>query len=230
MAVWKHVETRVLFPRQTHHPPSNIPVRISVLIALSNVRVNVLRAHLCVGLAVFQTVKGSTMQFVMVIASQATKNAMVSLLVLRVHLSVTVTVGAKNGTLFVMESVKANGNHVMGRVMRVTSIVMEAVEIKGIGRFVMGNVNPNTNLVMGGVQRVTSNAMETVGVKNTLDCAMVNAYGILIPVMASVVRGIFHVMVTMVEKDATMKSITKTVMENVFGIPSHVRLRILLLA
>ena len=129
-----------------------------------------------------------------------------------------------------MANVSPKTSLVMEIVLRDTLNVMDSVEMKGIGQFVMGNVNPNTNLVMGGVQRVTSNAMEIVGVKNTLDCVMVNAYGIQIPVIAYVVRGIFYVMVTMVDQDVTMKSITKTVMENVFGIPSHVRLRILLLA
>jgi len=92
MAIWSNVETRVLFPRQKQHPPSNIPVRISVLITLSNVRVNVLKAHLCVGLAVFLTVISLAILFVMAVASQPIKNVMVSLLVLRVHLSVTVNV------------------------------------------------------------------------------------------------------------------------------------------
>ena len=103
-----------------------------------------------------------------------------------------------------MANVSPKTSLVMEIVLRDTLNVMDSVEMKGIGQFVMGNVNPNTNLVMGGVQRVTSNAMETVGVKNTLDCAMVNAYGILIPVMAYVVRGIFYVMGTMVEKDVSM--------------------------
>ena len=86
------METRALFPRQKQHPPSNIPVRISLSIALSNVRVNVLRVHLCVGLAVFQTIKSNAIQFVMAVASQPIRNVMVSSLVLRVHLSVTVNV------------------------------------------------------------------------------------------------------------------------------------------
>ena len=66
--------------------------------------------------------------------------------------------------------------------------------------------------------------------KITFDCVMVNAYGIPIPVMASVVRGIFCVMVTMVDKVVTMKSIGKTVMGNAFGTPSPVHRLILLLA
>ena len=93
MGAWRNVETLVLSLRPTQHPPSNIPVRISVLIALSNVMVNVLRAHLCVGLAVFQTVKSYTILFVMAIASQATKNVMVFLSVLKVHLTVMALVG-----------------------------------------------------------------------------------------------------------------------------------------
>ena len=93
MGAWRNVETLVLSPRLTHHPPSNIPVRISVSIALSNVMVNVLRAHLCVGLAVFQTIKSDTIQFVMAVASQATKNVMVYLSVLKVLLIVMDLVG-----------------------------------------------------------------------------------------------------------------------------------------
>lgn len=221
----------MLFPRQRQLPPSNIPVRISVSIAPSNVRVNVLKAHLCAGLAVFQTIKSNTIQFVMAIASQPIKNVMVSLFVLKAQSIVTDTVeDPVVGTFFVMGSVSPKASLVMGIVQRDTLIVMDSVEMKGIGHFVMGNVNPNTNLVMGGVQRVTSNAMETVEMKITLDCVMVNAYGILIPVMASVVRGIFHVMDTMVDKDVTMKSITKTVMGGAFGTPSSVHRPTLLLA
>ena len=144
MGAWRNVETLVLSPRPTHHPPSNIPVRISVSIALSNVTVNVLREHLCVGLAVFQTVKSDTIQFVMAVASQATKNVMVYSSVLKVLLSVTGTVGpipVQDGTFFVMANVNLSTNLVMGSVQRVTSNVMETVGMKSIIGFVMGNVS-----------------------------------------------------------------------------------------
>ena len=108
--------------------------------------------------------------------------------------------------------------------------VMETVGAKNGTFFVMGSVKANGYLVMGTVIRVTLNAMEDVKMKSGLGCVMVNAYGILIPVMASVVRGIFHVMVTMVDKDVTMKSIGKTVMGGAFGTPSPVHRLILLLA
>ena len=60
--------------------------------------------------------------------------------------------------------------------------------------------------------------MVLVEMKSGIDCVMVNAYGIILPVMANVVRGIFYVMAI-----ATKKSIGKNVMEGVFGRPSHVR-------
>jgi len=62
-----------------------------------------------------------------------------------------------------------------------------------------------------------------------LDCVMVNAYGIMMLVMASVARGIFRVMVTMAMLQiVTMKCIGKTVMEGVFGKASHVHRPLLL--
>ena len=71
-AVWTNVETPVWFPKQKQHPLSNIRARINVSIALSFVMENVLREHLCVVIAVCQTVKSKATLFVTALVSQCT--------------------------------------------------------------------------------------------------------------------------------------------------------------
>jgi len=221
MAVWTSVETPVWFPKQKQHPHSNTRARINVSIALSFVMENVLMEHLCVVLAVCQTVKSKAIQFVMAVVSLGTKDAMVNLSVLKVHLSVTAHVERIQDTLpslSAMENVNEKPNLVMENVQRITLTAMESVETKGGGNFVMANVNAMTMLVMENVLRVSLTAMVNVEMKGTIEFVMENVCITTMLAMVNVVRGILHVM-GIVGK----KSNGNTAMENVFGktSPAH---------
>lgn len=156
------------------------------------------------------------------IVSQDTKNAMVNLIVLKVHLSVMEHVEKIQDTrplLSAMENVNVKPSLVMENVQTITLTAMESAGMKVSGNFAMVNVNAIMMLVTDNVLRVSLTAMANVKEKGTIEFVMENVCPTTMLVMVNVVMGILHVM-----DIAIKKSNGNTAMENVFGKTSHVLL------
>ena len=156
------------------------------------------------------------------VVCQGTKNAMVNLIVLKVHLSVMEHVEKIQDMrllLSAMGNVSEKPNFVTENVQTITLTAMESAGMKVSGNFAMVNVNAITMLVTENVLRVSLTAMVNVEVQGTIEFVMENACPTTMLVMVNVARGILHVMDIVIKK-----SNGNTAMENVFGKTSHVLL------